>query len=171
MHAEGVAWEEWMGRVVDEAQESLQADPRWDSVQPVRPSLLVEAFVMGMMSADFWFRPYALPPGFAGVVDWIAFMVQRTFSDPLVSLSPAQVEQLLTDWAQDHPQWKQWDPEGRDVSRTRRLATAATAALAGDNLDHRPYLDLRAVTRNAAIYVMEERPRRTACYLRLVEER
>ena len=136
---------------------------------PVRPSLLVEAFVVGVVSADFWFRPYQLPPGFPGVVHWIAFMVQRTFSDPLVALSPARVEELLTDWGQDHPQWKQWDPEGQSTSRARRLATVAAAARDGDILDHRPYLDLRAVTRNAAIYVMEESPRRTAYYLRLVE--
>lgn len=163
--------QDWLEQSLDAALAALEIDPRWDVLMPVRPSLLVEAFAVGILSADAWFRPYRLPPEFAGVVDWIAFMVQRTFTDPLVALSPAQAEQLLADWAQDHPQWTQWDPEGQSASRTKRLATVAAAACAGDTLHHRPYLDLRAVTRNAAIYVMEESPRRTALYLQLVERR
>lgn len=146
---------------VDASQAALKADARWNTPMPVRPALLVEAFVMGVMSADPSFRPYSLPPGLADVANWVAFMVQRTFRDPLVALSPSYVEHLLTDWAQDHPQWTNWDPEGRSSSRAGRLATVATAARAGDKLDHRPYLDLHAVTRNAAIYLLDESPRRT----------
>jgi hypothetical protein len=125
--------------------------PRWTHVHT-----LVEAFALGVVSADPWHHAYTLPPGFAEVVNHIAARLQAKHGrECVVQVSLIEVEEDFMAWGMEHPQFRQWNepPDGALV----RVVTRYT-----DTPGVRDFIDLHALVRNAVVWLRNERRREDA---------
>lgn len=138
---------------VDKAHQlSLQADPEWSTPRHVHVHTLVEAFAHGVLAADPWHKGYKIPPGFEGVINWIAFKIQEEFKDEEVpKLSLIEIKERFDRWGHEHPQFLKWNvPEtpGTVVGIVSRYSAIR---------EERDFIDLGALVHNAALYIRTDR--------------
>ncbi len=140
---------------------------KWNTPIPIRAPLLIEAFSFGVLSADFWFSNYKAPEGLELAINWIAFNIQRDFGEePFITMTLNQFEEKLSDWMKDGPWIKQWNSNPKYNNTTRRVLLAAQYVRNGMPSE-RPFLDLHAIVRNAAIFVNDNWKRSQENYNRL----
>lgn len=150
--SEGIVGPENLGGALDQAFQSAQKrrehDPKWTKPHPIGAHDFVEAFAVGVLSADPWYWGYRVPPGFEAVVNWIAFCVDRYVQSRThimtSMISMLEFDRLLREWATENPTFQAWnDPiackghEGECMGR------------------HRVFIDLEAVFQNAAHYMIK----------------
>jgi len=126
--------------------------PRWTHVR-----MIVRAFMHGVISADPWHKNYKLPPDFESVVNWIAFNVQKTYGDKeVVEISLMEMETKFREWAEQHKSYLKWNvPE--DTTKV-----VAISHCYSPTPDKRDFIDLGALTRNATLFLRNERQREDA---------
>lgn len=141
--------------VLDDAErrnrELKAADPEWSVPRHTHVKDIIQAFVYGVLSADPWHKSYKLPPDFESVVNWIAFNVQRTYGNQtVVEISLIELERKLSEWASQHKSYRRWGE--CDDGRTIGIVTAMTPTA-----DHRDFIDLGALLKNACVYLRDQR--------------
>jgi hypothetical protein len=133
-------------------QLSLRADPEWSTPRWVHVHELVQAFAVGVLRADPWHKGYKVPPGFDGVINWIAFKVQEEFKDKeVVKLSLIEIKERFKRWGEEHPQFMKWNESptpGTVVSIVSRYSVTP---------EERDFIDLGALVHNAALYIRTDR--------------
>lgn len=147
-----------LGGVLDEVRaehrKGLARDTEWSTPRYTHVCEIVRAFVMGVLSADPWYKGYRLPADFEGVVNLIAFKVQKEYGEEdVVMLSLLELEEKLTRWAEEHPAYLKWN-EPEEPGVIIRVVTRNSPTP-----DHRDFIDLGALIRNAAVYLRNERRR------------
>lgn len=135
-----------------EHQLSLRADPEWSAPRHVHVHTLVAAFAHGVLAADPWHKGYKVPPGFEGVINWIAFKIQEEFKDEEVpKLSLIEIVERFKRWGEEHPQFLKWNEPatpGTIIGVVSRYSNTPEA---------RDFIDLDALVHNAALYIRTER--------------
>lgn len=149
---EGMALSGVFDEVDKTHQLSLQADPEWSTPKWVHVSELVIAFAAGVLRADPWYKGYKVPPGFDGVLNWIAFKVQEEFKDQEVTkLSLIEIKERFKKWGEEHPQFLKWNESptpGTIIGVVSRYSATPEA---------RDFIDLDALVHNAALYIRTDR--------------
>lgn len=147
--AEIVNEAQWRGlfdRAAEEQAQRLAADPEWSTPKYVHVHRLVEAFAVGVISADAWHRGYTLPHDFVGVVNWIAFNIQREWpNEEVVQLSLIDIKQRLHGWAMEHPSYRAWNDLPGSGIVTRYSETPSS----------REFIDLDVPPHNAALHIRQ----------------
>jgi hypothetical protein len=130
----------------EQMRAELAADPEWNTAKYVHVHFLVEAFAIGVISADCWHHGYKLPPNFESVVNYIADRIQRHWpKEEVVQVSLIEIEALFREWAFEHPDFRAWNdtkPGAPMVGVVSRYSSTP---------DERDFIDLGALLRNAAI--------------------
>jgi hypothetical protein len=139
--------------VLDESVEirnnRLASDPEWSSLGCYHLQTLIEAFVYGVISADSWHHNYKLPPDFESVVNWMAFNIQKEWPKvEVIKINLIDLEKKFRVWAFEHPSFKKWN---ESVDGT----IVGVCSAFSNTPDHRDFIDLDALLRNAMIFIKE----------------
>lgn len=154
--AEGALLSGALERAAEEQRRALEADPEWSEPRWTHLHCIVEAFAVGVISADPWHKRYRLPPDFEAVVNWIAFNVQRQWPhDEVVPVSLLELEDRFTEWGNEHPSFRAWNESasGALVGVVHRESPVA---------DSRDFIDLHAIVRNAVVHLRNQHRREDA---------
>lgn len=149
---EGLELSGILDQVAEAHQLTLQANPEWSTPRHVHVHTLVEAFAHGVLAADPWHKNYKVPPGFEGVLNWIAFKIQEEFKDNLVpKLSLIEIKERFQKWGEEHPQFLKWNEPatpGTVIGVVSRYSLTP---------EERDFIDLGALVHNAALYIRTDR--------------
>jgi len=145
--AEKLLFDGTLEKATENMREILAKDPEWTTPKFVHAHELVTAFAVGIMRADPWFKGYALPFDFEGVVNWIAFCIQKEYPDEVPKVSLLEMEANYRRWGMEHMSFRQWNETDKVVGVTSRYSPVP---------DSRDFIDLDALVRNAAIFLMDE---------------
>lgn len=132
-------------------ERAVRADPEWATPKHTHCHDLVVAFAAGVLRADPWHHGYKVPPGFDGVLNWIAFKVQEEFKDEVVVLSLVEIKERFKRWAEEHPQFLKWN-EPEDPGTVVGIVSRYTAIP-----NKRDFIDLGAIVHNATLYIRDDR--------------
>jgi hypothetical protein len=135
-------------QATEQRDRELSADPEWATEKYVHVHVLLEAFAVGVISADPWHHGYKLPPGFESVVNWIAFNIQKQWpKEEVVQISLNQIKILFRTWANEHPVFLEWNepkPGAPIVACVSRYTNTP---------DERDFIDLDALIHNAVLHI------------------
>lgn len=137
-----------LDRATEQRDKELRGDSEWSTPKFVHVHVLLEAFAVGVISADVWHHGYKLPPGFESVVNWIAFNIQKELGKDVVpKLSLLDIRFAFTMWAYEHPQFREWNvpPKGSPMVG---VVTRYT-----DTPDRRDFIDTDALIHNAVLHI------------------
>lgn len=135
---------------IEQHNKMLACDTEWNTPKYIHVATLLRAFVQGILTADPWYHNYKLPPNFEGIVNWIAFNIQRKWPEEEVpKLSLLEAEQLFTLWAYEHPDFKKWN-EAKPGGPMVRVVTRYSSTP-----DERDFISTDVVIRNAAVFLRD----------------
>jgi hypothetical protein len=134
----------------------IASSAEWTTPRPIHLALIVEATSYGILSADFWFQGYQVPPHFEEVLNWVAFCVQREWTGLFAELSLNDLEAWLLQTLLDNPYAQEWNGNLRRNTPARRYYESLKNAERGYDLETRPFLTLKSAVRNAARMVDRE---------------
>lgn len=137
-----------LDRATEQRDRELAADPEWSTQKYVHVHVLLEAFAVGVISADVWHHNYKLPPDFEGVVNWIAFNIQKHWpKEEVVKVSLQELRFWFKLWADEHPSFREWNetkPGAPMVGVVSRYSSTP---------DERDFIDLDALIHNAVLHI------------------
>lgn len=131
-------------------REQLYAEPEWAVRRYTHQASLLQSFVQGIMTADSWHHGYRLPPHFEGVVNMVAFEIQRRWPTEVPQVSLVEFERFLRETCPLHPEFVKWNETTELVGIVTRYSEMANA---------RDFIDLDALFRNAAVALRDHRRR------------
>lgn len=139
--------------IVAEHTANLYAEPEWATPRYVHQATLLRCFVHGVLTADPWYHGYRLPPHFEGVVNMVAFEIQRRWPTEVPLVSLAEFEMFLREICPRHPEFEKWNETPKMFGLTSRDSEMAT---------ERDFIDLDALYRNASVALRDDRRRNDA---------
>jgi hypothetical protein len=148
--AEGALLSGLLDSAAEQQRRELEADAEWTTPKHVHAHRLVEAFAAGIIGADPWHHGYKLPPDFEGVVNWMAFNIQKHFDVEVPIVSLIEMKALFTEWAHQHPGFLLWNETDQLIGIAHRYQSVP---------DKRDFIDLGAAIHNAVIYLRNEHRR------------
>jgi len=150
--AEKVVLDGTIDAALENTNTRLAADSEWSRPQYTHVHVILESFVVGVISADPWTLKYALPPDFEGVVNWIAFKIQERWKeDEVVEVSLLELERLFMEWGEQHPSFRKWN-EPEDPTQMVGVVSRYSKTP-----EQRDFIDLHALVRNAAVHLRDKR--------------
>lgn len=143
--------------IFDEADRThtaqLLADPEWTRPRWVHVHSLLTHLLVGISSADVWHRGYSLPPAFSDVVNGVAARIEARWDQEVIQISVFDYEQFLRECIDADPKamaWNEGEPGTPDVAVVTRYSGTPK---------RRDFIDLGALTRNAAVSFLRESDR------------
>jgi len=137
-------------------RQQLLKDTEWNTPKCHHLHTLVDAFAVGILTADPWHLNYKIPPNFENVMNWISFCVRDEFkNDPdvqkwqVAKVSLIEMEEKYNKWAYENPNFIKWNESENDelVNVTSRYFK---------DPEERDFIDLGAAIRNAVVYLRNE---------------
>lgn len=126
----------------------LLFDREWTTPTYIHAHTIVIGFAYGVMSADPWYYGYTHPPGFSEVLDYVASCVQERWKDEVPKVTLCELEDFYRECIDTSPLAKAWnDWDGPDVLAVSAYSPTPNA---------RTFIDLGALTRNAAIHIRDQ---------------
>lgn len=142
-----------LDRLFEEAdrksEERLWSDPEWSEQRWVHRKDIVRAFLVGVIDADAWFSGYSVPPNLEIVANVLCGAISVKFAgkDELVKASLLDLEALYREFIDATPFVREWNDYPGSGIVSRFSATPS----------ERTFIDLGALTRNAAIHIRNDR--------------
>ena len=140
-----------LGGALDAASDTcvagLLTDAEWTTPKYVHQATLLRSFVQGVLTADPWHHGYRLPPHFEGVVNMVAFEIQKRWPTEVPQVTLWDFEQFLREVCPRHPEFVRWNHTDKLVGIVSRDTPMP---------DERDFIDLDALYRNAAVALRDD---------------
>jgi hypothetical protein len=144
-------------QVEAEHRAELSADPEWAFQEWIHLRDVVTAFSVGILSSYPWYKGFQVPTGFEAVMNRLALAVQAKWPGPdneLVELSLLEIEDFYREFVEGDEQCQAWNRIGGVGDKTVAFVTRYSITPVVQQ-----FIDLGALTRNAAIWIRAERRR------------
>lgn len=129
--------------------EKLACDPEWTEKTYYHIKTLIEAFAVGIISSDPYFKIYSLPPNFEKVMNIMAELLQKEFNyDTCPQVGLLKMKGVYKRLAMTIPEYVAWNDFGGSQFTSRFDATPTEREFISlDVPPHNAVLHLRMHTR------------------------